>query len=388
MKNSSVRAFRRPSRLTWWAVLCASIAAITAIVLVTQSAARAAQAPVGLGTAASFSVLAGSTVTNTGASNLAEDLGLSPGTAVTGFPPGLVLGTTQVANGVALQAQSDLTTAYNDAAGRTPATSIGSVVGGQTLAPGVYNAPSALQLNGTLTLNANGDPTAVFIFQVGSALTTASSSLIALIGDAQACNVFWQIGSSATLGTGSGFVGNLLALTSIAATTGATIQGRLLARNGAVTLDDNLITAPGCATTLPTPTPTPTATVAPTGTPTVTPTGTATPTGVPIPTPTRTVGPTGTPIPVPTPTGTATRTPIPVPTPTRTVGPTGIPVPTPTGTASPTGTATAKPTVTPTATPTQAGGGGGGGGGGATPTPTGTTAPAPTPVTTYFPVTG
>jgi hypothetical protein len=210
--------------------------------------ASAAQAPVGLGTAKTFSVLAGSTVTNTGPSVLSGDLGLSPGTAVTGFPPGVVHGTEHVTDAVASQAQKDLTTAYNDAAGRTPVTTVSKDLGGQTLAPGVYHAAKAMSLTGTVTLDAQGDPSAVFVFQAGSTLITASSSTVELVRGAQACNVFWQVGSSATLGTGTTFVGSILALTSDTLDTRATVDGRVLARNGAVTLDDNTITVPTCST--------------------------------------------------------------------------------------------------------------------------------------------
>jgi len=217
---------------------------------------------VGLGTAAPFAVLGGSTVTNTGASVISGDLGLSPGTAVTGFPPGLVdNGTVHAADAVALQAQSDVTTAYDDAAGRTPVVTESSDLGGQTLAPGVYQAASALSLTGTVTLDAGGDPSAVFIFHAGSTLITGSGSSVSLIAGAQACNVFWQVGGSATLGTTTSFVGTILALMSASLDTGATLQGRVFARNGAVTLDDNTITRPGCATT--TPTTTTTTTTAP-----------------------------------------------------------------------------------------------------------------------------
>jgi hypothetical protein len=225
--------------------------------------AGAAQPPVGLGTSAPFAVLAGSTVTNTGPSVIAGDVGLSPGTAIVGFPPGLVNdGTLHAADAVALQAQSDVTTAYNDAAGRTPVVTESSDLGGQTLAPGVYQAASAMSLTGTVTLDAGGDQSAVFIFQAGSTLITGSSSSVSLIGGAQACNVFWQVGSSATLGTTTSFVGTILALTSASLDTGATLQGRVFARNGAVTLDDNVITQPGCATTTPTTTTTPVSTTA------------------------------------------------------------------------------------------------------------------------------
>jgi hypothetical protein len=202
---------------------------------------------VGLGTDGSFAVLAGSTVTNTGPSVISGSVGLDPGSAVVGFPPGIVLaGTTQVANGVALQAKSDLVTAYNDAAGRSSTATVSGDLAGRTLTPGVYTSASSLGLSGALTLDAQGDPNAVFVFQAGSTLIVGSSSQVNLIGAAQACNVYWQVGSSATIGTGAAFVGNILALTSITMTTGATLQGRALARNGAVTLDTNTITRPLC----------------------------------------------------------------------------------------------------------------------------------------------
>jgi hypothetical protein len=234
--------------------------------------ARAAQAPVGLGTAGSFAVLAGSTVTNTGPSVISGDLGVSPGSAVTGFPPGTVTGgAIHEADAVAAQAQSDLTIAYNDAAARGPATAESADLGGQTLKPGVYASTANPNLTGTVTLDAQGDPNAVFIFQMASTLITASGSNVALINGAQACNVFWQVGSSATLGTNSTFRGTILALTSITANTGATIDGRLLARNGAVTLDTNTITRPVCSTTTSTPTTTSSSSATPTNsaTPTV-----------------------------------------------------------------------------------------------------------------------
>ena len=222
--------------------------------------ASAAQPTVGLGTAAPFAVLAGTTVTNTGPSVISGDVGVDPGSAVTGFPPGSVVnGTQHVADAVALQAQSDVTTAYNDAAGRTPVVTESSDLGGQTLAPGIYQAASALSLTGTVTLNGGGDANAVFIFQAGSTLITASSSTVSLVGGAQPCNVFWQVGSSATLGTTTTFVGTILALTSASLQTGATVQGRILARNGQVSLDDNTITQSSCATTPPTTTSTTTA---------------------------------------------------------------------------------------------------------------------------------
>ena len=162
--------------------------------------AVAAQPQVGLGTATPYAVLAGTTVTNTGPSVISGNVGVSPGTAITGFPPGLVnAGTIHAADAAALQAKNDLTTAYNDAAGRSPVVDETSQnLGGQTLVPGVYSAASGMALTGTVTLDAQGDPDAVFVFQAGSTLITASSSRVALIGGAQACNVFWQVGSSAT----------------------------------------------------------------------------------------------------------------------------------------------------------------------------------------------
>jgi Ice-binding-like len=332
MTDIGSRAPRRRLGYAWLAVVPVAAAGAIALVIGSQPA-LAETAPVGLGTAASFAVLAGTTVTNTGPSTISGDLGVSPGTAVTGFPPGTVSnGTIHSADGVAAGAQSDLTTAYNDAAGRSPTANVPAFIGaGQTLAPGVYKASSSLDVGGSLTLDAGGDPNAVFIFQAPSTLVTDSASNVILTNGAQACNVFWQVGSSATLGTNSAFTGSILALTSISVDTGDTIAGRALARNGAVTLDDDTITSPTCASPPPTPTPTPTAT-----TPTPTPTSTISPT----PTPTR---------PAPTPTSTTSAT----PTPTR-------PAPTPTSTS---------PTPTPTAT---------------SPSP----APTPTPVHTHFPVTG
>jgi LPXTG-motif cell wall-anchored protein len=199
-----------------------------------------------LGTAESFAVLGGQSVTNTGPTVVWGDVGVAPGAAITGFPPGIFLGTAHSADAVAFQAQADVVTAYNNAAGQAPDALLPPDAGGLTLVGGVYNASSSLGLTGTLTLDAQGDPDTVWVFQVGSTLTTASGSSVSLINGAQACNVFWQIGSSATLGTASTFVGTVLALTSITATTAATIDGRLLARNGSVTLDTNTLTNSAC----------------------------------------------------------------------------------------------------------------------------------------------
>ena len=243
-------------------------------VIGSQSAA-AQQAPVGLGTARSFAVLAGTTVTNTGPSTISGDLGVSPGSAVVGFPPGTVSnGVIHAADAVALQAQADVTTAYNDAAGRATTATVTADLGGQTLVAGVYTG-GALGLTGALTLDAQGDPNAVFVFQAASTLITESTSSVNLINGANPCNVYWQVGSSATLKTNSVFVGTILALTSVAANTGATVQGRLLARNGEVTLDNNVITVPNCASAPPATTTTtaaPTTTTASGATTTVAPT--------------------------------------------------------------------------------------------------------------------
>lgn len=203
-----------------------------------------------LGTAAPFAVLAGSTVTNTGPSVIDGDLGVSPGTAITGFPPGSVTAPATIndANAAAMQAQNDVTTAYNALAGLSATSTLtGTNLGGLTLTPGVYFFASSAQLTGTLTLNAEGDPNAVWVFQVGSALTTASNSAVSIENPGLNDALFWQIGSSATLGTDTDFAGNLIALSSITLNTGATDNcGRVLARNGAVTLDDNTISI-GCA---------------------------------------------------------------------------------------------------------------------------------------------
>ena len=229
---------------------CAALLAaiFAAGVIVTPVAFAATPSSVQLGTVNTFAVLAGSAVTNTGPSVISGDLGLSPGSAISGFPPGLVnAGTVHATDGVAAQAQADLTTAYNDAAGRSSTATISADLAGSTLTPGVYTAATSLGLSGALTLNAQGNPDAVFIFQAGTSLTVGSGAIVTLIGGAQACNVFWQVGSSATIGSGAAFVGNIMALTSISMVTGATLNGRALARNGAVTLDTNTITRATCA---------------------------------------------------------------------------------------------------------------------------------------------
>jgi type VI secretion system secreted protein VgrG len=234
---------------------------LTAFVAALQPAGNALAAPASLtlGTAASFSVLAGSTVTNTGTTLISADagigtergnVGVSPGSAVTNFPPGIVAppGEIHAADEVAAQAQLDLTAAYDAAAAPACDTNLtGQDLGGMTLVGGVYCFDSSAQLTGTLTLDAQGNPDAVFIFQIESTLTTSVGSTVLVINGAQACHLFWQVGSSATLGTGSAFSGNILALASITAGTAAVVEGRLLARNGAVTLDANTVHTPACA---------------------------------------------------------------------------------------------------------------------------------------------
>jgi hypothetical protein len=210
------------------------------------SPALGATAPT-LGTAQSYGVLGSTTVTNTGLTVVFGDLGVSPGTAITGFPPGIVTGTIHSGDAAAGQAQSDVTTAYNNLAGQ--AVNFGPFsptdLAGQTLVPGVYKYSLSVQNTGVLTLNAMGDPNAVWVFQIGSTLTAGSGSSVVVINGGQDCNVFWQVGSSATLGT-TKFVGNILALTSITLNNGANVSGRALARNGAVTMDTNVITPSSC----------------------------------------------------------------------------------------------------------------------------------------------
>ncbi|MFZ0665402.1 MAG: ice-binding family protein, partial [Acidimicrobiales bacterium] len=226
------------------------------------SQAEAAVPTVGLGTAAAYSVLGGQAVTNTGPSTLSGDLGVSPGTAITGFPPGIVAGATYDGDAQAAQAQSDLVIGYNQAAGEATTASVAGDLVGDNFTSGVYKSTGPIALSGTLTLNGQGNPDSVFIFQIASTLITASASKVSLINGAQACNVFWQVGSSATLGTASNFTGTIMALTSITVTTDTTVEGRALARNGAVTLDDDTFTAPSCQTTTP---PTTTTTTTATG---------------------------------------------------------------------------------------------------------------------------
>ncbi|WP_440100168.1 ice-binding family protein [Streptosporangium sp. H16] len=219
-----------------------------------RSGASAADPPVALGAAGSFAVLAGDSVVNTGASVITGDLGVTPGVTVSGFPPGSVAGTIHVNDAAAVQAQSDFTLAYNDVASRTPTATVPTDLGATTLTPGVYTSLSGTFSNtGALTLDAQGDPDAIFIFQATSTLLTAGASTVTLIGGAQARNVFWQVGTSATLGAASTLSGTILALASITAGAGMVVDGRFLARDGTVTLDSDTITRPAGTLSISTP---------------------------------------------------------------------------------------------------------------------------------------
>jgi len=235
MTNPSVNKNKNLPVRRW--LLGLALAAILA-----RQDARAAQSPIALSSAANFAVLAGTTVTSDGVTTIYGNVGVSPGTTLTG--PATVIGSIDLGDPTAGHAQSDLTTAYNNAAGRTDGTvAVAGNIAGQTLAPGLYTSTSSLQITGgILTLDAANDTNAVWIFQMASTLTTGPGSQVSLIRGAQAANVYWQVGSSATLGTASSFKGNILAYTSVALNNGAMLEGRALAANGAVTLAGNSLT--------------------------------------------------------------------------------------------------------------------------------------------------
>jgi hypothetical protein len=227
--------------------LALAVGAAFAAVPVTAQASQ-----VNLGTAGSFVALGGSTVTNTGPSVLNGDLGVAPGTALVGFGlPAVVNGATHANDGVAQQAKLDLTTAYNVAAGQpvAPADDLsGTNLGSRTLTAGAYRYTSSAQLTGALTLDAQGNPNAQFVFEIGSTLTTASASSVLMVNGASPCNVYWQVGSSATLDTTTAFQGNVMANVDISLNNGATVMGRLLARTGQISLINNVLNRGGCAT--------------------------------------------------------------------------------------------------------------------------------------------
>ena len=240
------------SQMKYTAITLTCLLIVVSLLLGTTPAALASgPASVNLGSAGNFAVLASSTVTNVVSAGtiVTGDLGLSPGSAVTGFPPGVLNGTQHVADNISAWAQDNLTVAYNDAAGRsTGAITVAGNIGGQTLTPGLYKSTSSLAISsGDLTLDAQGDIHAVWIFQIASTLTTTSGRQVILAGGAQAKNVFWQVGTSATLGTTTIFKGTIMANESISLLTGATLEGRALARTGAVTLDSNVISLPVAA---------------------------------------------------------------------------------------------------------------------------------------------
>jgi hypothetical protein len=230
-----------------------------AVGLVGMAAPAAAHASaVDLGTVGSFVALGGATVTNTGPSVLTGDLGVAPGTALVGFGlPAVVNGAVHDDDGVAAEAQLDLTTAYDVAAGQpvAPADDLtGQNLGNKVLTAGAYRFTSSAQLTGALTLDAQGDPNAQFVFEIGSALTTASASSVLMVNGASPCNVYWQVGTSAMLGSTTAFQGNLMALASISLDNGASVVGRVLARNGQISLINNVLSAGGCgANSTPTP---------------------------------------------------------------------------------------------------------------------------------------
>ena len=306
-----------------------------------------------LGAAEPFAVLGGSTVTNTGApTSVWGDVGVSPGNTIIGFQSDQIGGTQHAGDSTAAGAQVALTDAYDSAVAAPRSDSVNhAAIGDQTFLPGVYAADTSMDLTGTVTLDGRGDAGAVWVFRAGSTLVTASSSRVVVI-NGNPCNVYWAVGSSGTLGSSTSFIGTVMARASVTAVNSATVDGRLLAETGAVTLDSNVITRRACAltdangTTIPAGTPT--STPAPTAT--TTPTPTSSPTGTPRPTASPTGKPTASPTAKPTPTASPTRTPGTGATPAPSARPTRAP-----------STARPAPSSTPTASPTAPGTGGGSG---------------------------
>lgn len=272
LSDSRRTASRGPSRRRLSAFASLGVALLGASLLVTPPPAGASQSAVGLGRAKPFAVLAGSGITNTGPTTITGDVGSFPTPTQTGFGSVTLNGANEGGNSNTQGAKDDLVTAYNDAAGRAPANNVAVELGGSTLLGGVYASPT-FGLTGTLTLDAEGNPDAQFIFQAASTLIAETNSRVLLVNGADPCHVVWKVGSSATFKTGTRFAGDVIALASITAQTSATFQGRLLARDGAVTLETNTITRSDCATTTTTTGSTAT-TVAGTGTTTTSPGGT------------------------------------------------------------------------------------------------------------------
>jgi hypothetical protein len=213
------------------------------------SAALAQQSAVQLGKTKNFAILAGSTITNTGNTVVYGDIGLFPGTSFTGSADVVLDGEIYLTDTDSSQVKDALVAAYNDVAGRTPVTIIETELGGQTLLPGVYaSASGTFEITGTLTLDSQGDPEAIFIFQMASTLITASDSEVKLANAASSCEVYWQVGSSATLGVNSTFAGRIYASESITLSNGAKVAGQILAMTGAVTLDNNVVSNQLCIT--------------------------------------------------------------------------------------------------------------------------------------------
>jgi hypothetical protein len=203
------------------------------------------QATVAMGSLSTIAIIAGSSISNTGSTHVTGDMGLSPGTSVGGFPPGILTGTLHINDPIAVQAKLDLTAAYNNAAGRTctDIVTLSGNIGGLTLTPGLYKSTSSLAISsGDLTFDAKGNSSAVFIIQIASAFTMTSGRQVFLKGGASASNIFWQVGSSATFGTTSVFQGTIMAMQSITFDTGATLNGKALARTGAVVMQGDYIT--------------------------------------------------------------------------------------------------------------------------------------------------
>ncbi len=228
-------------------------AGLVVTMILVQIPARADPIMVDLALATDFAVLAGTGITFTGPTAITGDIGSHPTPTMVGLGNLTLTGVNHADDAVTIQAKSDLLAAYTDAAGRTATVTYSPIydLGGSTLPSGVYKDPSSFAITGTLTLDALGDPNAIWIFQAGSTLITASDSIVALIGGAQASRVFWQVGSSATLGTGTDFAGNIMAQESITLNTGATVSdGRVLALNGAVSLNTSLVTVPEASSVL------------------------------------------------------------------------------------------------------------------------------------------
>jgi type VI secretion system secreted protein VgrG len=244
--SPTIRFPRISARLAVIAPLAALIAACG----VTSDASTSSNAQgLTMGAAAGFAVLGASTATCTNASDLTGDIGVSPGTAITGFNPDCTItGTIHAGDGAAAQAHSDLAIAYNDLTAVACEHNLTGIdLGGKTLAPGVYCFDTSVGLTGDLTLDGGGDSSATWIFQIGSTITTASNSSVIMAGSGVPCNVFWQIGSSGTIGVGTAFQGNLLAAASITLVSGSSLVGRALALNGAVTMDHNNVSLGNCS---------------------------------------------------------------------------------------------------------------------------------------------